>query len=209
MFSLQRFLGNDPKFFDLLENSAREAVTCAKALRTLLSVATQDQALHEIQQARARNKTCAEQVSEFAVQTFVTVLEREDIEQLAGALYTIPKPMEKFAEHYTILQDLLGSGIEFRQVAMVEEATTTVLEMVSTLREGVQLELVSKLNTKLQTAEADADNLELELLRDLYHQQNNAMRVLVVRELYELLEKAIDRCRDTGNIVLHICHKNS
>jgi uncharacterized protein Yka (UPF0111/DUF47 family) len=32
---------------------------------------------------------------------------------------------------------------------------------------------------------------------------------MVIRDLYELMEKAIDRCRDAGNVVMHIVLKNS
>jgi hypothetical protein len=32
---------------------------------------------------------------------------------------------------------------------------------------------------------------------------------LALRDLYELLETVVDRCRDTGNVVMHIVLKNS
>jgi len=32
---------------------------------------------------------------------------------------------------------------------------------------------------------------------------------MVRRDLFELLEKAIDRCRDAGNVIYHIALKNS
>jgi uncharacterized protein Yka (UPF0111/DUF47 family) len=35
------------------------------------------------------------------------------------------------------------------------------------------------------------------------------MSVLVLRDLYDLLEKIVDRCRDAGNVVTHIVLKNS
>ena len=209
MFSLQRLLGSGSKFFDLFDASAQAALACAQALGRVLAEPASAAALEDIRQARKRNKAVTEEISELAATTFVTVLEREDIEALAGALYTIPKPIEKFAEHYRMLRDVLGCRVEFRQVPMIEEACATVVEMAASLRDGIDVEKVSKLNAQVQAAEAEADRLELELLRDLYHQQGNPLLVIVVRELYELLEKAIDRCRDAGNVVLHICHKNS
>jgi hypothetical protein len=41
------------------------------------------------------------------VNTFVTALDREDIEALNSALYKIPKTIEKFAERYEIVADRL------------------------------------------------------------------------------------------------------
>ena len=58
------------------------------------------------------------------------------------------------------------------------------------------------MNARLQTIEGDADKLELELLRDLYHGDYTAKHIIFLRDLYDLLEKVIDRCRDAGNIIL-------
>jgi uncharacterized protein Yka (UPF0111/DUF47 family) len=35
------------------------------------------------------------------------------------------------------------------------------------------------------------------------------MRYLILKDLFELLEKAIDRCRDAGNVVHQVVLKNS
>jgi hypothetical protein len=35
------------------------------------------------------------------------------------------------------------------------------------------------------------------------------VQVVVIKDLYELMEKVIDRCRDAGNVILQIVLKNS
>ena len=35
------------------------------------------------------------------------------------------------------------------------------------------------------------------------------MRYMILKDLFELLEKAIDRCRDAGNVVNQVVLKNS
>jgi uncharacterized protein Yka (UPF0111/DUF47 family) len=47
------------------------------------------------------------------------------------------------------------------------------------------------------------------LLKDLYSGRYEPLRAMVIRDLYELMEKVIDRCRDAGNVVMHIVLKNS
>ena len=32
---------------------------------------------------------------------------------------------------------------------------------------------------------------------------------MALKDLFQLLEKVVDRCRDTGNIVVHVILKNS
>ena len=96
-----------------------------------------------------------------------------------------------------------------KQVSMLEKAGDIVVTLVQELRKGVNLEKVKAQNDQLQQIEGDADNLMLELLRDLYNGDHSAMRVVVLKDLYELLEKVFDRCRDVGNIVFHIVLKHS
>jgi hypothetical protein len=49
----------------------------------------------------------------------------------------------------------------------------------------------------------------VELLRDLYAGEKDAVSVIALKDLYDLLEKVIDRCRDAGNVIFHIVLKNS
>jgi uncharacterized protein Yka (UPF0111/DUF47 family) len=65
------------------------------------------------------------------------------------------------------------------------------------------------MNTRLQTIEGDADKLELELLSDLFHGDYSPKHIIFLRDLYDLLEKVIDRCRDAGNIILQVVLKYS
>ncbi len=96
-----------------------------------------------------------------------------------------------------------------RQIEILEQSTDVVLAMVKQLRDLKHLEKIHELNTKLQYLEGEADQLMMDLLKDLYSGRYDAIKAMVIRDLYELMEKAIDRCRDAGNVVMHIVLKNS
>ena len=158
---------------------------------------------------RRKEKKIAEQISAELVKTFVTGLEREDIEALALALYKIPKTVEKLAERIMLSEQHL-EGVDFtRQIEIMEQATDVVLTMVKQLRDMKHLEKIREVNDKLQYLEGEADQLMMDLLKDLYSGRYDALRAIVIRDLYELIEKVIDRCRDAGNVVMHIVLKNS
>ena len=61
----------------------------------------------------------------------------------------------------------------------------------------------------MQAIEAEADRLLLDLYRDTYRSETDPMRYLLLKDLFEILEKAIDRCRDAGNVVYQIVLKNA
>ena len=57
--------------------------------------------------------------------------------------------------------------------------------------------------------EGEADDVMLELLREVYGGKYEPLQAMMVRDLYDVLEKVIDRCRDAGNVMSHIVLKNS
>jgi uncharacterized protein Yka (UPF0111/DUF47 family) len=81
--------------------------------------------------------------------------------------------------------------------------------LVRSLRDGMNLERVRELNDKLQFLEGEADKHMMVLYKDLFGGTHPALQVIVLKDLYELLEKIIDRCRDAGNVVSQIVLKNS
>ena len=209
MFSLQTIFGKGDKFYGLLEASAESACSSASALIELLSPPATQQSLEKFKQARRREKDLFAQISEELVNTFVTVLDREDIEALSSALYKIPKVVEKFAERYTLALERIGDVDYNSRAVMLEQACQVLQQMVCQLRKGMELDQVKKLNDQLQSIEAEADRQILELYRDVYANETDPIRYLVKMNLFEILEKAIARCRDAGNVVYHIVLKNS
>lgn len=209
MFSLQTIFGKGDKFYGLLEASAESARSSARALIELLSTPASQQSLEKFKQARRREKDLFGQISEELVNTFVTVLEREDIEALNGALYKIPKIVEKFAERYTLGLTRIGEVDFTSRAAMLEQACEVLEQMVRLLRHGMDLDQIKKLNDRLQTIEGEADRQILDLYRDAYANESDPIRYLIKMNLFEILEKAIDRCRDAGNVIYYIVLKNS
>lgn len=209
MFSLQTIFGKGDKFYGLLEDSAAAARESARALGELLGTPPAQRSLERFKEARQREKDLFAQINEELVNTFVTALEREDIEALSNALYKIPKVIEKFAERYTLASAWVADVDFISRAAMLERACVVLEEMVALLRKGMDLDTTRKLNDKLQAIETEADRLILELYRDTYTQEQDPMRYLILKDLFEILEKAIDRCRDAGNVIYHVVLKNA
>jgi uncharacterized protein Yka (UPF0111/DUF47 family) len=209
VFSIQKFFSQDNKFFDLLEASAEEARACTYLLVELLKDRTHSHSLDQFTLSRLKDKRITEQISEQLVTTFVTGLEREDIEALSYALYRIPKTIEKFAERFNLAPQRL-QGVDFtQQIELMQRATETLADMVKDLRKMPPLERMKGLNDRLQVIEGEADDVMIELLRGVYSGKFDPIQAMMVRDLYDLLEKVIDRCRDAGNVISHIVLKNS
>ena len=120
----------------------------------------------------------------------MTPLEREDIEALSTALYKIPKTLEKFGERLLLSRNQVGAADFSRQVQLLESAIGTVQQLVKHLRES-KLDVVKEQNDKLQYLEGEADKLMMELLRGLYNGESDPIRVIALKDLYELLEHQV------------------
>jgi uncharacterized protein Yka (UPF0111/DUF47 family) len=209
MFSLQRLFSRSDRFYDLLEAVAEEARQAVAALIELLKSPRDGQNLEEFIVRRRHTKHISEELTALVCSTFVTPLEREDIESLASALYKIPKTVEKFGERLLLSPSRLHAELFSQQSLLLEQATDTVCQMVRQLRRRPHLDKIKAENDRLHQYEGEADKLILELLRELYSGKYEALQAIVLRDLYELLEKVIDRCRDAGNIIFQIMLKNS
>ena len=209
MFSLQTIFGKGDQFYGLLEASAAAARESTRALVELLATPPAQRSLEKFKLARQREKDLAAQISHELVNTFVTALEREDIDALSGVLYKIPKIVEKFAERYMLAAERLGEVDFTSRAQMLERACEVIEQMVGLLRKGMNIDTSKALNDRMQAIEAEADRLILELYRDTYARETDPMRYLILKDLFEMLEKAIDRCRDAGNVVHQIVLKNS
>jgi uncharacterized protein Yka (UPF0111/DUF47 family) len=209
MFSLQMLFGKADRFHQLLEDAAVEAHESVRLIIQFLKSPNSAKSLADLALTRRKEKRIAEQISAELVRTFVTGLDREDIEALALALYKIPKTVEKLAERIALGHHQIERVNFTKQIEIMEAATDVLLAMVKQLRDMKHVEKMHAMNEKLQYLEGEADKLMLELLKELYAGKYEPLLAMVTRDVYELMEKVIDRCRDTGNVVMHIVLKNS
>ena len=212
MFSIRKLFGREEKFFDLLEASADEAKTSAVLLGRFLQTGVgsrQPQNLDDFIQSRRKDKRITQQITEELCKTFVTPLEREDIEALAFALYRIPKMVEKIVERLAIYPGPIPQAGLVRQAELLQLAADNVAFMVGELRKGTKMDRIRESNEKLQYAEGEADKMMLQLETELYQGPYEAKDVIFLFQLFEMVEKSVDRCRDAGNVVFQIVLKYS
>jgi len=209
VISLAKIFGKSDRFFELLSASAKSAHQSIEALARLLKESNGNVSLAELSVARRNEKKNAETISEELVKVFVTTLEREDIEALSRALYRIPKTVEKFGERYEIMNHLVNASDFAPQMAIAQEAASVVVRMVDMLPHNPKLEAIKAENDKMQELESRADVLVLGYLKEIYSGRIDPIKAMAMRDLYDLLEKVIDRCRDACNVTSQIVLKNS
>jgi uncharacterized protein Yka (UPF0111/DUF47 family) len=212
MLWLKKLFGKDDRFFDLLEKAAEEAkasVDFFNQYLTTLAAGGSAGRLDELVQTRRKEKRIRQETTEALSRTFVTPLDREDIEALSFALYRVPKQVEKIVERISICPGTLPHAGFRRQVEFLLQASESVVFMVKQLRGGTHIDKIREANDRLQFAEGEADKVMLALLKELYQGDHGPKEMIILQELYEMIEQAVDRCRNVGNVVLQIALKNA
>jgi uncharacterized protein len=209
MFSLQRWFSNSDKFYDLLGAASEECHNSILELVTLLKVPAAERRLDKFSDHRRKQKRIREEISTLLCTSFSTPIEREDIESLTLALYKIPKTVERFCERLMVCPEHIQTEDFLKQVYLLEDATQTIREMVKRLTRHADIEKVRDMNEHLQSIEGEGDKMMLDILKELYSGKHDPLNVIIMRHFYETLEKIIDRCRTTGNIIYYTALKYS
>src|ERR1017187_7695224 len=150
MFSIQQFFSKSDRFQELLEAAAQESHESVRLVIELLKSPRNTQNLDDLILARRKEKKISEQISNELVKTFITGLEREDIEALARGLFRIPKAAEKLAERLVMAGHHLD-GLDFsKQADMMTKATDAINEMVKQLRDMEDMEKLKTFNDRPQ-----------------------------------------------------------
>ena len=208
-----KLIGKDDSFFRLLESAAEEAHSSALILEKLYgqvgNAGAFSHALEELQVCRKKAKKLILVVSEDLCTKFATPIDRDDIEALSNALYKVPKGAYKIGERLSICPEQFKSDIVKKQISMLTQATDIVVRMTGTLRAIKHVERIQDDYEQVQTIEGDADKLMVGLLRDLYQGNVSSKEVIILKDMYELLEDTIDYCRDAAKIVFQVALKYS
>ena len=106
-----------------------------------------------------------------------------------------------------------GKGdLVISDVVMPDGNGLDALPRISKMRPGLPVIVISAQNTimtAIQAAEAEADDVLLELERKFYEPGFPPLKAIILKDLFALNEKVVDRCRDAGNVISHVVLKNS
>ena len=208
MFSLRTLFGDGNRIYNLLNNSAEEGLHSVETLSRMLANGTTTPSLEELAVSHQKDKAIHQQIRETLAKAHTGDFDRAETEALANALYKVPKAIEKFAERYVLCAPRFRSVSFSSQIKMLDEAIRLVVAMLKGLRKK-HFGTVNEQNSKLQKIEGDADKLMLDRLGELYGGTYDAVTTIAMRDLYDILEKAIDHCRDAGNMVSQLVLKHS
>ena len=202
----------DKVFFDLFDRMARTVVSAADMLVEFIenfekieNIKEQCRTMKEIEH---EGDEIAHQIYEQLNLTFITPLEPEEISRLASALDDILDYIDG------TMQQMYSYGITATDNSMIELAKLIQLSVIEIERAVNSIRNIKNPNQieerciEVNRLENVADNVLGHAIMDLF-KTKDAITIIKLKDVYENLEIATDKCEDAANVLSDIAIRHS
>jgi uncharacterized protein len=199
----------DRIFFDLLEKQAETVVKGADLLVELVEDYTNvKMKVHQMKEIEHAGDEITHEIYEQLNRTFITPLEPEEISRLASALddildYIDGTAQQMFAYGITETDSAMIELAQLIQVSAVE--LESAVKGIRTIKDPAGIE---QRCIEINRLENIADSVLGHAIMDLF-KTNDAVTIIKLKDVYENLELATDKCEDAANILSDIAIRHS
>lgn len=211
MLNIARLLPNEGKFYRLIEQLSSQAHTAAGHLNTYAESGDSEarqRAADSISACKAQAKKLSSEVTRELCLTFVTPLDREDIQHFCGHLYRITKNIDKVRKHMD-MYGMKDAKELSRQIEVILQEAEGMQSMVETLIKGGRPQHIIEKAELLDRLETEGDEVLSDLLVTLVKDAPDAKQLVLRKDIYDLLERVIDCYRDAAGVALQIALKHT
>jgi predicted phosphate transport protein (TIGR00153 family) len=190
------------EFFDFFERHAAKTLEAAKLLRDMLAHPK------DAEQEAARIKSIeheGDQLTHGAIEllhkTFLTPIDRSDIHLLASRLDDILDLIDSTAERIWLYKLKVAEPDVLSLASVLINAVTEVQKAMTQLRNLKDREGIIRTCMEINRYENEGDQLIRRAVARLFNEEQDAIRVMKWKEIYDYLEDAVDRCEDVANVL--------
>ncbi len=199
----QSLLPSQGRFFDQFEAHGATLIAGADALARLLNGEGDAKAhIQRIVDEEHRADELTRDVMQDVRRIFVTPFDRSAIISLIGVMDDAIDQMNSFATSVTLYEQTEFSPQMRAMGGVIVEAARVMAEALPLLRAiGRNGQRVSELTARMIELEGDADKIHDDGLKELFRaaDRTDAIRFVIGRELYNSLERVVDRFEDVAN----------
>jgi len=209
----QKLLPREDKFFDLFESHSRTLVAAADALDALFQPGSDVAKLAQIVVDKEHEADrIAREVMESVRRTFITPFDRSDIQDLIQSMDDAIDQMQQTVKTIGLFELRAFDPIMREMTLLAVEAAGLTVKAVPLLREIVSnAGAINAYAEAVIQLEGKSDSLYTDGLRDLFHRHGNSdpMAFIIGSQIYEHLEKVLDRFEDVaeranGIVIEHV-----
>src|SRR5215203_576061 len=201
------FIPRERRFYDLFEQQAtvivRSAILLEQALTDATSLIKYQQ---EIKDLERQGDEITREIVVTLNRTFVTPFDHEDIYALASGLDDILDYIEEVADTANLNGITTIPEPAHELARLLSRAVAQLEEAIGKLESGKGIE---EPNAEVHRLEDGGDSISRHAIAELFSGQYPLLEVIKLKDLYVLLEDALDRCEAMANVLEGIVNKNA
>ena len=217
---LQKLLPPEEKiFFTIFEESSKKCNEVAKLYYDIVhSSISKGNEKNNITEECVRNvkriKTESNEVSKQLLiklnQTFITPIDREDIQLINSLMSKITKRIVKASFNLEVYRLTEFNDYMKTQAHALIRAAEELNTCVGLLRhiKSNQLKLVSESNNRMREIESEGDEILHKAIDDVFSGKYDALTVIKLRDIYKDIENAMDTCFSVSDTIVNVVLKH-
>jgi predicted phosphate transport protein (TIGR00153 family) len=204
---LQRFLPREEGFVDLFRKQAENIHAGAKALLQMLEhytgVPEQVQIIKAIEH---EGDEITHGIFTKLNQTFITPFDREDIHELCSQLDDVIDLIDAAGSRFVLYRvDAVRPGT----VELVKILLSATVEVSAAINAIETPEKALKHCIEINRFENESDRLCRTLIAQLFDEEEDPVQIIKWKEIFEVIETAVDKCEDVANVIEGVILKSA
>lgn len=196
------FIPREEKFFELFVEDGQNVLDAARMLEEFFrSYGERERLASRLREAEHRGDVLSHDIGQRLATTFVTPFDRDDIHQLISRLDDILDYIEEVADTcvlYKIDRPTDAAGHQASIIVQQCQELVQALEKLHSFR-GVEQHWI-----EIHRLENEGDRIGRSAVADLFTNGGDPVNVIKWKDVYALLEEAIDACEDAANVIERI-----
>ncbi|MFH2011907.1 MAG: DUF47 family protein [Pseudomonadota bacterium] len=205
-----RFIPREGKFFDYFEELADKIEE--GGLLFLEMVESYEYSEHKIVKLKAIENEAdniTHKTYEKMHKTFITPIDREDIYNLTNKMDSVLDMIEASATRMHLYKVKKPAKDIVTQAKILNEAIKRIKIIVHGLRDMKNAKMILEACVEINTLENEADAIMRKTMAYLFEYEEDIFELIKWKEIFEMIEEAMDVCEDVSNIVEGIVLKNA
>ena len=204
------FIPRETKFFDMFENSAKNIVDIAIALKDMVcNWSDIEKSIEHITDLEHKGDSITHEIVAQLHRTFVTPFDSEDMATLAERMDDVTDFIHASADAMYIYKVKKPTERGKELADIIVQAAREVARAVPHLRQKKEMKKVLESCVEINRLENKADKAFRTALGELFEDSKDIIHIIKWREIYEHMEAATDRCEDVANVLEGVALKHA